>query len=279
MRDADVADPAISRRSALLRALRPPLPREHGTWAWLLLPAGTGLLAIARPSLPGWLFFSGMVLAFFLRAAVESWRASKPRQPRFLVWALVLGIAVHGTAVPPLAHWDRWILLPLGAGIAAGPLSVAGIRLLRVRWRVLGEAAIVGSLSLVAPAVAYAGTGDFDRWTAFLWLPVALHLWGGITYVRLSLAPASPRAVHVREERRRTAALYHAALPFALAAAVAGGAMPALATLAYIPMMAKVLYGLWRDRPVDRVQTLGIGEAVHAAAFGALLVTLYRLAA
>ena len=170
------------------------------------------------------------------------------------------------------------MLLPLGAGIALGPLCVQAVRWLRIRRRVLGEAVVVGSLSLLAPAVAYAGTGEFDRSTGFLWLPVALYLWGGITYVRMSLAPLTPKATRLRQERRRTAALYHAGLPLALAVAVLGGAIPALATLAYIPMMAKAVRALSRNVPAIQVQRLGIWEAIHAGAFAALLIALYRLA-
>ncbi len=240
----ETAGRSVPLRSALLRAAKPPLPREHGTWAWLLLPALTGLFAITAPSLPAWLLFAASILGFLLRAAMESWRASRPREPRYLVWALLFGIGLHSAVVPPVTHWDRWILLPLGAGIALGPLSVATIRWLRVRRRVLGEAVIVGSLSLLAPSVAYAGTGEFDRWTAFLWLPAALYLWGGITYVRLSLAPETPRAAALRDERRRTVVLYHLALVPALAAAAAGGAMPGLAALAFIPMMGKAAHRL-----------------------------------
>ncbi len=104
------------------------------------------------------------------------------------------------------------------------------------------------------------------------------HLWGSITYVRMSLASVSQGAAPVRQERRRTAALYHAGLPLALAAAVAGGAMPALATLAYVPMMAKTIRGFWSDARTIQVRRLGIWEAVHAGLFGTLLIALYRLA-
>src|SRR3990172_9467698 len=191
--------------AALLRALRPPLPREHGTWAWLLLPALSGLFAIEWPTLPAWLLFVAAILGFLLRATVESWLASQPRSPRYLAWAVLFGIGFLLTAIPPLIQWERWVLLPLGAGISLGPIAVQAIRWLRIRGRVLGEATVVGSLSLLAPAVAYAGTGEFDRWTGFLWLPVTLYLWGGITYVRMSLVSAARGAARSRTERRRTA--------------------------------------------------------------------------
>ncbi len=270
--------PAVPLRTTFRRAIQPPLPREHGAWAWLLLPALTGLLAIGWPSAPAWLVFGGAVLGFLLRAAMDSWRASQPRRHRYLVWAVLFGIGLHLMIVPPVTHWHRWVLLPLGAGIAIGPLCVQTVRWLRIQRRVLGEAVVVASLSLLASAVAYAGTGEFDRSIGFLWLPAALYLWGSITFVRMSLAPATSRATRLRQERRRTATLYHAGLPLALVASVAGGAIPALATLAYIPMMARTAYALWRNTPAVSVQELGIREAIHAGAFAALLITLYRLA-
>ena len=244
----------------------------------MLLPVLTGLLSIGWPTLPAWLLFVGGILGFFLRAAMENWRASQPRQPRYLAWAVLFGVGMHLTVVPPVTHWDRWVLLPLGAGIALGPIFVQSVRWLRVHRRVLGEVVVIASLSLLAPAVAYSGTGEFDRQTAFLWLPVSLYLWGGITYVRLSLAPGTARGAHLRQERRRTVLLYHAALPLALAAAVVGGAMPALATVSYLPMTAKAARALWVNVPAATVQRLGVWEIVHATAFVALLVALYRLA-
>jgi len=218
------------------------------------------------------------ILGFLLRATVESWLASQPRSPRYLAWAVLFGIGFFLTAILPLIQWDRWILLPLGAGIALGPIGLQAIRWLRIRGRLLGEAVVVGSLSLLAPAVVYAGTGEFDKWTGFLWLPVALYLWGGITYVRMSLVSAAKGATRSQIERRRTAALYHASLPLALAAAVAGGVMPALATLAYIPMMSKAVRALWGNVRAVQVRRLGIWEAIHAGVFAALLIALYRLA-
>lgn len=277
MPSIETAKPPVTSRSALLRVLKPPLPREHGTWAWLLVPALTGLFAITQPSLPAWLLFAASILGFFLRAAMESWRASRPRELRYLAWALLFGIGLHLAVVPPVTHWDRWVLLPLGAGIALGPLSVGAIRWLRVRRRVLSEAVVVASLSLLAPSVAYAGTGEFDMWTGFLWLPATLYLWGGITYVRLSLAPDTARSAGLRQERRRAAILYHAALIPALAAAVAGGAMPGLAALAYVPMMAKAAYRIWRNTSTVEVTKLGIWEVIHAGLFVGLLILFYRL--
>ena len=272
-----ILDAAPSHR-AWLRALRPPLPREHGTWAWLLVPALSGLLALGWPTLPGWLVFGSGILGFFLRSAIENWQASQPREARYLAWAVILLIGLHLTAVPAATHWDRWALLPLGVGIVLGPMFVRAIRPLRVRRRALGEGVVVGSLSLLAPAVAYASSGEFDRWTGFLWLPVALYLWGSITYVRMSLASASQGAARLQQERRRAAVLYHAGLVPALAAAVVGGAVPALATLAFVPMTGKVMGALRAEGRVVRVTRLGIWEAIHAGVFTALLITLYRLA-
>jgi hypothetical protein len=244
-------------------------------WAWLLVPGAVGLFALGWPSLPSWLFLSGVVLGFFLRASMETWRLSRPRELRFLMWAVILGIGMHLTVVPPITHWGRWVLVPLTPGILLGPISVQAVRQLRVQWRILGEGLVVASMALLATALAYASTGDVDKSTGFLWLPVVLYFWGGIIYVRMSLAPAANALL--KHERRRTVALYHAGLLLALAGAVSGGAMPALAALAYAPMMAKTLAGLLFDLHPRQVRQLGILEAVHAALFGVLLIALYRL--
>ena len=268
-----------SPRAARLRLLAPPLPREHGAWAWLLLPSLAGLFAPGWPSLPAVLFFLGVLQAFLLHAALESWRATRPREKQYLVWALIFGVGFHLTGILTIAHWNREPLLLVGAAVMAGPIAVRFVRWLRFRHRVLGEAIVVGSLSLLAPAVGYAGAGAFTTQSAFLWLPVALYCWGGITFVRLSLAPSSERSAELRRERRRTAVVYHAVLLAVLTAAAAGGAFPALVLAAYLPMLAKTLGRLWTGSRSENVTLLGASEALHAALFAALLIAAYRLSA
>ncbi len=240
----------------------------------MLVPSLAGLLAFGSPALPAFLLLAGVLQAFFLRAALEEWRASRPRQSKHLAWALAFGVGFHGTAIFAIAHWDLHLLLALGAGIAIGPLAVRQSLWLRVKRRDAGEALVVLSLSLLAPAMAYASAGRFDTWSRFLWLPVALYLWSSITVVRLSLAPVSSAR---RRAHRRAAAAYHIAMALAVGAAVAASVVPAAAAAAFVPGLVRAATVVARDRRVGSVTRLGMSEALFAGVFTTLLVLAYRL--
>ncbi len=251
------------------------MPREHGTWAWLLVPSFVGLFALRAPSTPAVLVFIAALAAFLARSALDITPREATRRSAF-AWALVFSAGATASGLIVVFGWERWFLLPLAAVVAAGPLAVRSSRALQFRRRVLGEAVVVVSLAWLATAIAYASSGSLDARATFLWLPVALYLLGSMACVRLALAPTSERGASVRAERWRLAARYHASLPPVLLAAAASGVLPWLALLAFIPMIGKALGLLVTRVRATSVTRLGLSEAGHAALFTALLVLSYR---
>lgn len=249
----------------------PALPREHGAWAWLLLPLIVGGATSSRFSPPVVLFPTAVLLAYLGRGPAEAWL--RRRRGADLAWAAVLAVVASGFGAPAVILWQRWMLLPAAALVAGGPLLVATSRALKTTRRTAGELLVVTSLAALAPAVRFAAEGDLAATHLLVWLPVALYGGASVFFVRMLF--------HGRRRSNRLgdpAVAYHAALTLALAAVAVAGLVPPLAPLAFLPLLVKV--GLALAHPPARVRPTRVGllESAHAAAFAGLLVAAYRVA-
>ena len=255
----------------------PPLPREHGVWAWLLLPLVTGGAAAGSVSAPLVLLAAGSLAAFCVRAPLELARRRPARRRASLVWASLYAVAALLTLVPLLAYYQRWALLPLGAVGVAVALPVLAFRDLRYRWRAQGELLVVAGLALLAPAAYHAATGDFDERAAAAWLPAALYGAGSVFYVRMLLEQRRVAASARGLGERRGAVGYLAVLWGVTGAAALLGTLPALVMVAFLPLTLKVALAVVRRTAVDDVRRTGIVEALHAALFAVLLTGAYAV--
>lgn len=255
----------------------PPLPREHGVWAWLLLPLVTGGAAVGSVSAPLVLLAAGSLAAFCVRAPLEQVRRRPARRRVYLAWASLYAVAALLTLVPLLAYYQRWALLPLGALGAAVALPALFSRGLRYRWRAQGELLVVGGLALLAPAAYHAATGEFDGQAAAVWLPPALYGAGSVFYVRMLLEQRRVAASARGLGERGGAVGYLAVLWGVTGAAALLGTLPALVMAAFVPLTLKVALAVVRRTAVDDVRRTGIVEALHAVLFAALLATAYAV--
>jgi hypothetical protein len=143
------------------RWVAPPLPREHGVWAWLLLPLVAGGAAAGSVN-PLLLLTIGALAAYVVRAPLEMALRHPAQRRAHLAWASLYATVALLALAPLLLYYDRWGLMPLGAMGAAIALPVLLSRRLRYRWRAQGELLVVAGLSLLGPIAYYAATGDFD---------------------------------------------------------------------------------------------------------------------
>jgi len=255
----------------------PPLPREHGVWAWLLLPLVAGGAAGGSANSPVLLLAVATLAGFVLRAPLEM-ALRRPAQRRsYLTWSGLYAMVAVLTLAPLLFQYHRWGLLPLGAMGAAVALPVLMSRRLRYRWRAQGELLVVAGLSLLAPAAYYAATGDFNRQAAALWLPPALYGAGSIVYVRMLFDRRRNPAPRGLSGARGAVAFGLTALWVTVAAGVLAGLLPALMPVAFLPATLKIGLGLARGTAADNVRRTGVVEVLHAALFAALLAMAYAI--
>ena len=269
---------------ARMRALV--IPREHGAWGLLLIPLITGAcagLAVQRNWLSLALFTVAALALFWIRTPVESALGTSPMRAQSVAetnW-LLLAIAVLGstamacTTVLLLEGDDR--LLVLGAAAALAFIAQAAVKKLGRGARMASQ--LIGSigLTLTAPAAWYVVTQRLDTTALGLWLVNWIFAGNQIHFVQLRIHAARAATRQEKVRRGRGFLIGQFAMSAALLAAWRLHLVPALALLAFVPLLVRGL--LWFKagaRPLV-VKRLGWTELVHGVSFGLLLVTAYLL--
>jgi hypothetical protein len=256
---------------------KPPLPREHGAWAVLLVPFATAVGISGQFTLPVGLLLISVLCFFVARASLLRAIAAgfRPRPGGALSatdttgnarWALVLLLLSAAAATPLVLVWDRWWLLAFGA--LAAPLAFQKTE----RALPMQLLAMTG-LTLTAPAAWYVATGRLDAWAWGLWLLNSLFFAGAFFYVKMHLAAAI---------RRTTAGVttgtvtYHIALVAALTALVLVGQLPWAVALVFAPAVVRAAVGAWRLSPKLQIKRLAWAEVGYSLAFGLGLIATAR---
>jgi len=241
----------------------PPLPREHGSWAALLLPVGAAamVLGVSGRSL---LLTAAAGVAFFGRAA---WQVrGNARQHPWADWwlgawaaaaALLVGLLLPGPGGPALA------LVATTGMVAEATAQWLGRR---GGWQSLaGDLAGATESALLVVAYALARSGAIGR-PAWELSAITLLFWVGSTFrVRAQLRERlNPRfrwltlAVHV------------------LAMALAGMIGGLLGAVLVVPLLHAAWLNLKLTRPGPSLQ-VGVREIGHAVLFVVLVGVLHRI--
>ena len=264
------------------------LPKEHGTWAMLLVPWAVGwgvggpatprqiLLLVAAVSL--FLAHAQLLAWYRLRAAARAdlWAAAAARRLLLILTALGLAAAVPLMVAMPLAR-----LMPLvGIGALAAALTGASLGLVtrRLDHALPGQMLAAVGLPLSAPAAYYVAGGTRERVAAALWLLCgAFFLWA-VFYVRLKIEARARRAPRGTVRARLSFAggmlVIDAAILLAALAAVRLGPFSPLALAAFIPAVLQTTAGITRlDRPAS-LKRVGILLTAHSIVFGLAVICL-----
>jgi hypothetical protein len=309
--DAATQKAQRERRHALI------LPREHGAWGLLLVPliTGAGIALHERNHVvPVLLLLASALALFWLRTPVESllgtaaMRAQTSEERRevaiviaglaavaaltlgTLLWAgrnpylwligTAAGAAFVGQALLKLA-WRQPPFTRLRAGsrlsregVAERPRSKESAQ----RLRMLSE--IVGTIGLTAsaPAAYYVITGKLGHTAWMLWLANLLFAGDQIHYVQLRIHTARVEGFRPRLARGWAFAAGQVIMTSAITIACLSGLMPALASLAFAPLLFRGWYYFIQEPKPLVVRRLGWNELTHAVAFCVLFITTFALA-
>src|SRR3990172_6015213 len=112
-------DSVASRRSASARGAigRPPLPREHGAWAMLLIPLVVGLAVAGNWGWEGPLFLGACLALYAARQPITmlargSSDTTASQRGTALTWLAVYLVLALAFGVPLLIPLGRWLVLP-----------------------------------------------------------------------------------------------------------------------------------------------------------------------
>ncbi|OUN00954.1 MAG: hypothetical protein BAA04_07360 [Firmicutes bacterium ZCTH02-B6] len=233
----------------------------------ILAPAALGTGGAA------WWFAAGSAVLFFARRPWEIWLQTAPdpdktarRAALFLTaGGLALGAAGLWVTASPLTA-----VLAVLAAVLAGASAYSESRPERrgaVAGRLAGVTAMVTLLLLEVAAA-------FGRITPAGWGLAGLCLAYFLTSALRVRSLVRARKV---QGFRLASLVLHGCILVGAAAASRTGWVPQLAAVAYVPGVVQAARILRRDAAPVNTLRMGIGEILHAAAFVALTILVYRL--
>ncbi len=264
---------------------KPPFPKEHGSWAMLIVPLLLGL-TIA----PAWHWRVPVLLlaalSFFLvrhplALLVKMRKRARAKKAHLRRWAAVYGVIIALSGGWLVFVQGLWWLLPMG--IFGGLLLLYHLWLVsrRQEMSVVGELAGTFGLALGAPMAYYTASGQLDGLALALWLINALYFGGTVFYIKLKVRqqPRLPAPDHVGQRlvKARACLAYQTVALTILILLVTFRQAPFLTPLALVPATVKILYGAWRwqDKKSLSLMRLGVTEIFHAVAFAGLVIMAF----
>jgi archaellum biogenesis protein FlaJ (TadC family) len=270
---------------SITRTKKIPLPREHGSWAMLIVPLIIGLAVAGQWTWSSiWLIAATMGL-FLLRYPIDTVikTRKRPTSDRMVLirWAFVYGL-IAALCGGWLIVIDRlyWLI----------PLGMLSAVLLGYHWWLVerrqemsarGELAGICGLALGAPLAYYVATGTLNGTALALWIVNALYFGGTVFYIKLKVRqqPKEPAPDRISERlvKAKACLSYQSVSLTILIMLAALTSLPALVLLAFVPMTLKVVIGAtrWQDRKSLSLRRLGVIEMAHAMLFAVLIVVAF----
>jgi hypothetical protein len=261
---------------------KPPLPKEHGSWAMLALPLLIGLDIASSWRWQSLLAVVAVVGLFLVRYPLETMIKTKKRTSMLMAWSTIYaGLAIFAGSWLIVIDRLFWLI----------PIGLIGATLVLFRWRLamrrqemsaIGELSGIATLALGAPIVYYAASGQLDWSALVLWLINSLYFGGTVFYIKLKVRqqPRLPAPDQIGERliKAQACLTYQAMTLMIVVVLVLLQSVPMLIPLAFIPMTLKVLVGAyrWQDKHSLSLPRLGWIELFHSALFAALVIAAFR---
>lgn len=263
------------------------LPREHGAWGLLLVPMVTGAGVALRESqhvVPALLLLVATLAMFWLRTPVESLlgtsalRAQTRDERRTVAVVIAFLGAVAALALGTLL-WpgQNPLLWLIGATAGVAFVGQALLKKLGRRTRMLSE--IVGTIGLTAsgPAAYYVITGKFGAMAWVVWIANLIFAGDQIHYVQLRIHTARVEGFWAKLKRGWAFAAGQLLMTAALTIACLSGLIPAIASIAFSPLLFRGwFYFIQKPAPLA-VRKLGWNELSLAVAFSVIFVGAFAI--
>lgn len=259
------------------------MPREHGAWAMLIVPLWVGIGTAGVVSGPVVLFaltaFGFFLLRYPLMLAVKS-RAPAARASA-LWWSAIYGALTLVLSAALMLLSPNWLLVPLGALGFASLAVYLWNAARRAEMTTAGEWIGIAGLALGAPGAFLVATGRLDTTAVALYFLNLFYFGGTVFYVKFKVRE-QPRLVRVSDhwgERLwagRLTLAYHISVFVLIAAFAILSIVPALAPIAFIPVMCKAVGGVIMSPSRLNLRRLGFIELGFTIVFALVVLTAYR---
>jgi hypothetical protein len=187
--------------------------------------------------------------------------------------------AVAGLSLATLLWaWQNPYLWLIGVVAGAAFVGQALLKKLGRRTRMLSE--IVGTLGLTAtgPAAYYVITGKFGATAWVIWIANLIFAGDQIHYVQLRIHTARVEGFRAKLKRGWAFAAGQLAMTVAITLACLLGLIPAIASIAFSPLLFRGWFYYIQGPAPLVVRKLGWNELTHAMAFCVLFIAFFALA-
>lgn len=249
------------------------IPREHGGWSVLLIPAVLGAVAAGRINIQYLLFLISILffylarypLSVFIKRWIHGGEVNATLTSIFVIY-LSLGFALF---TPLILYWKLYMLLFFGALVVVSTLYYLFFIVPSSTERSWG-AEIIGVLTLClsAPASYYVCGTSLNKQAILLYVLCVLYFTGPVFYVKMMVEMIKTKGADTYELKRLKffSIAYHIfCIPFSLILSYLNG-MSILFSVAFIPPLIKVALSVINRRPIP-IRRLGYREIAHSILF------------
>jgi hypothetical protein len=260
-------------------------PKEHGTWAMLLVPWAIGCGVARQTDVKELLLFVAMLMFFLAQNQISNWRRLRfAISPDPLAFArvrnlfLIFSVGGIGAALPLITLYHLTALFYFGV-IAAALLIVTMILVDRKLDRSLaGQVLASAGLSMSAPLAYFVARGELERTAFELWALNFLFFLGGVFYVQLKIDALVGKA----ELRSLVAKIKFAAPVLTLDATFLTlafftlqlGSISPWIILAFVPTTFQAIVGTLRLNHPAKLKRVGVISTVHSTLFALIVIAL-----
>ena len=166
-----------------------------------------------------------------------------------------------------------WITTPIAAAFT--------LFLWKNRVRsVAGELTGICGLTLTAPLAHYAAVGEVQRLGFWLWMLCILYFASSVFFIKAvvsSFLKSRFKATAAPAVTTRVCVFYHGGLVLLLASLCLLNWIPALAMVAFAPVIARGLWGIPTDQPKLNFARIGWAEVIYSLFFAVATILAMRL--
>ncbi len=264
---------------------KPPITREHGSWAFLVVPLMVGILGADSATLNS-LWFAVAALGVFLsNTPVQALARLNPSlrmltddMRSHLLWAgIYLTVAAICLLLLVLQGLMYLILFSAGAFV----IFVVYTAMMRISGKtVWTDLVATCGLTLGSPAMYYVITGQLGFVATLLWVLTLVFFGSTVFYVHMKIDRLGLRKSHLNwPERLQTGKMnlaYHLVIASLFAIAWSAHVIPSWVIFAIAPMGVHAVLGTMRAVETQRLRKLGYVLVVQSIAFVVLLSILIQ---
>jgi hypothetical protein len=261
------------------------IPKEHGSWAILLIPYFISVAITGGFSSRTVLGLVGLLLLFFSRQPLLLLIRNRDRRNMsgrelwlsFLI-PFITGLGVFCWLMLKYQLWQLWLIAGIGLAIF---MIYIYLFLQRKERSILGELSGISLLTLSSSAAIAIAQGRLTSQALLLWLVNALYFSSSVFYIKMKIAAYTQQRKNTIDKTAlpmtRQCLAYLAILMIIIGILIFANWLPGLILLAFIPMIIHTLWQIWISKADLKIMREGWIQVGLSIIFALLIVVSYRL--